>query len=214
MFDKDYARYYELFNSDKPYENEIKLVYDLAERPKKILDIGCGTAHYWKYFPKETIIFGVEKSEYMARLARIKDAIEVIDITKRPIMLKPMDCVTALFDVLNYIPKHGWWKNLPLKKGGFYVFDVWNTEKVELEGFLPTVKKKDGVLRLIHPTRVDKKSVDLAVDIFDGKKIFHERHKMYLHSHEDIVKFCGKHFEVVDVKYTNTWQTFYKLRRK
>jgi hypothetical protein len=56
--------------------------------------------------------------------------------------------------------------------------------------------------------------VDLRIDFFDGKAIFTENHTMYLHSYDDIVRFCGDDFEIVDVKPTKRWQTFYKCRKK
>ena len=124
------------------------------------------------------------------------------------------DCATALFDVLNYIPKHDWWKNIPLDSGGFFIFDIWDRENVEKDGFRMTTKEVEGIKRVITPLRYDGKIVDLEVSIFEKSLIFSEIHRMYIWSHKDIEKFCGKNFEIVEVKATESWQKWYKLRRK
>ena len=208
-----YANYYDLFNQDKPYKKEIEFVYRWAGKPKSIFDIGCGTANYWKYYPKKTRIFGVDKSESMIDQSKDHSEILKADITKIKIESQ-FDCATALFDVINYIQKHDWWNKIPVKQGGYFLFDVWDTEKINKEGFRTTIKNVKNISRNIIPINHDGKSVELLIDIYVGKKVFREKHKMYLHTHADIVKFCGKEFEIDSVKATNTWQIWYKLRRK
>lgn len=135
---------------------------------------------------------------------------------------EPFDCVTALFDVINYIPNHSWWKNLPLKQGGYFIFDIWDKEKVDSEGFKQTIKKVGTAIRTITPLHnqilppfgYDGKKVDLSIMIEDKGIQFFEQHRMYIWSYEDIIKFCGEEFEIVEVKKTKKWQTFYKLKRK
>ena len=41
-----------------------------------------------------------------------------------------------------------------------------------------------------------------------------EMHTMYIYSEKDIRKFCGKEFKIVDKKETETWQTWWKLKKK
>lgn len=224
MFCKPYAKLYDLFNMEKPYKKEVGFVYKWGKRPKSILDIGCGTAIYWKYYPKHVHLFGVDKSQSMIDTSFMREIIRG-DITKLKID-SSFDCATALFDVINYIPKHDWWKNLPIKKGGYFIFDIWDKEKVDRDGFRETFKEISGIKRTISPSKIylgtaleldddyDGRRVNLNVNFCDGFKWFSERHTMYVHSHEDILRFCGKEFEIVDVKPTKTWQTWYKLRRK
>lgn len=210
MFSK-YAQYYDLFNSDKPYKKEIDFVYDWAERPSSIFDIGCGTANYWQYYPKETTLLGIDKSSSMiSKDERIIHG----DIAKLGKIRARFYLATALFDVLNYIPRHDWWKNIPLREDGYFIFDTWDKEKVLKDGFKETSKTINGVSREITPLYWDNKNVFLRIDVSDGHNHFCEEHRMFLHSHEDILKFCGDEFEVMEVKPTKTWQTWYKLRRK
>ena len=129
-------------------------------------------------------------------------------------MESQFDCATALFDVINYIPRHDWWKKIPVKKGGYFLFDIWDIEKIKKEGFCTTQKQIGGVGRQITPINISFKSVDLLIDFWDNKKEFREKHRMYLYSHEDILRFCGKKFGVADVKQTKNWQTWYKCNIK
>ena len=217
MFAKNYARHYELFHNDKPYKEEIDFVCKWARKPRSILDIGCGTAHYWEYFWKhDAFVIGVEKSKEMIASSKHGPRIDCLDAAgignfKRKITF---DAATALFDVINYIPWHGWWKDVPLKNGGYFVFDIWDTEKVKADGFKKTVKTVGGLTRTIEPLTQDDKKVELLVNVFDGEISATEVHKMFLYSHKDIKKFCGNKFEIIETKATEGWQKWYKLRRK
>ena len=208
MFAK-YAEYYEILNQDKSYKKEIEFVYDWAKKPKWIFDIGCGTGNYWKYYPKDVQILGVEKSQLM--IPKSKQII-CADITEYK-HLGRFDCATALFDVINYIPKHDWWKNLPLEKGGYFIFDIFSSEKVHNEGFNKTIKEIGGVKRIINPLNYDGKSVDLEISISDKNLEFTEIHKMYIYSEKDIRGFCGEDFKVAEIKNTKTWQQWWKIQK-
>ena len=212
MFASNYARYYELFNQDKPYKEEVGFVYLWADKPKSILDVGCGTAHYWKHYPKEVVLTGVDVSRSMACQSKNIICTDVSKFTSR----KVYDTATALFDVINYIPRHEWWNKIPVKKGGYWIFDLWDKEKVMRDGFQTTTKKVDDAVRKISPVKVGGfyESVDLKVEVTHGETHFSEIHKMYLYSREDIEKFCGDDFEIVDERATKTWQSWFRLRRR
>ena len=215
MFYK-YAQYYDVFNYDKPYDTEISFVYEWADKPRSIIDIGCGTANYWDYYPAGTEIIGIEKSRYMGSKA---DKIICADITNYKTKER-FDCATALFNVINYIPSHGWWKNIPVKPGGFFIFDIYDKKKVDIEGFKETEKVVggfgvEGIRRIIKPSRYDGKSVNLNIQVYGEQgKLVEENHRLYIYSLRNIEKFCGDNFKIVDVKPTNKWQTWYKLLRK
>jgi len=223
MFATSYAAYYDLFHQDKPYKQEIEFVYQWAGKPKTVLDLGCGTASYWKHYPKDTMLVGVERSMAMADPTK---RIIYADITDYRTDDR-FDCVTALFDVLNYIPNHDWWHRIPVRHGGYFIFDIWDKRKVDKEGFRTTRKKVENLIRTITPSsRHPLRSVDLKIQIqkvdFDhntltetfSKEICNEIHKMYLHSQEDILFACKNSFDVVEIKPTRRWQTWWKLRRK
>ena len=213
MFADTYARNYQSFNKDKPYRKEVEMVYRWAEKPKRILDLGCGTANYWKYYPKDTLVFGVEQSPAMVDASKYKRQILCCDTTKM-VRAGRFGLVTALFDVINYIPDHSWWKDLPLDKGGYFIFDIWDKDKVKREGFKETMKYADGLWRIITPIDLDDTSVRLRVTLKSPGFCVSEIHTMYFYDKEDILGFCGNEFKVVEVKPTERWQTWYKLQRK
>lgn len=213
MFAESYAKYYDLLNQNKPYKKEIETIYKWAGKPMSIFDIGCGTANYWKYYPPRTFIVGIERSIEMALQVRghaIMGDISAFNFQR----YSDFNCATALFDVINYIPDHKWWKNLPLKKGGFFIFDIWDKEKVEKEGFRSTIRRVEDVTRVITPFGYDRNTVTLKVQITTPDEDDTELHKLYIYSEDDIKKFAGKEFRIVEKKGTKGWQTWYKLVRK
>ena len=215
MFAKSYAQYYNRFNFEKDYKKEIEFVYGWAENPKRILDVGCGTANYWKYFPEGAVIRGVERSRAMIDASEHTDKIlcdDVLDIRKE--WKNKVDLVTALFDVMNYIPIHNWWGKLPIKKGGYFVFDVWHKGKVDQELFKKTVRTYGDMIRIITPLEYDGKEVRLEISVECKGQVNSEIHTMYVYSHREIERLCGDDFEIVEVRQTKKWQTWYKLKRK
>mgnify|MGYP001559770430 FL=1 len=211
QFQEAYSKYYDLLNQAKPYKKEIEFIYKWACKPETIFDIGAGTASYWKYYPKNTILFGIDKSEDMVKQSCGR--VSWLDITLGTLPWPPFDCATALFDVMNYIPLHDWWRNIPLKSGGYFIFDLWHKEKVDAEGFKTTIKRIEDVTRIVKPLGYDGKKVRLEVWIGCGKKEHTEIHEMYVYSFDDIKRFCGKDFEIVDTRSGKDWQMWMKLRR-
>lgn len=213
----NYAKFYETFNRDKPYKKEIEFVYNWADKPKFLLDLGCGTANYWEYFPEECFVNGLERSEEMINIAsRTKIGIfqgDILEIKKSPLKIE-YDCVTALFDVINYLPRHDWWRDMPLRKYGSFIFDVFDKEKVEKDGFTKTVKTVGDSTRTITPLDYDGKEVKLQIEVENSEVSFREIHTMYLYSRKDIEDFCARSFEIMDVKTTPKWQRWYKLVKK
>lgn len=219
MFAKSYARFYDELNRGKSYKQEIGFVYRWANAPASILDIGCGTAKYWNHFPVRTKMVGVERSAGMIAQSPYKNRIIQGDVSATELWETPpfnfnFDAAIALFDVLNYIPRNDWWQSLPLKPGGLFIFDIWDAEKVHKDGFRATEKKAGDLTRVIEPLRNDDK-VYLSITLYQHKKLIHrEQHVMYVHCDENILRFCGDHFVIADKIPTDTWQTWWKLKRK
>ena len=209
---KQYAKHYECFNQRKPYKQEIEAIYDWAGRPNYVLDLGCGTANYWKYFPTQTRLTGIERSSDMISRSEYKNLILKGDICRYDYSLfEPFDCVTALFDVVNYLPDLSWIDKLPLKKGKFFIFDVLDPKK---EKFKKTTKEIGGLKRTITPIFRQKGSeVSLQVSVEEDGKEYQETHNLFLWSKKEI-GLAATNFEIVEIKETETWNTWYKLRRK
>jgi predicted TPR repeat methyltransferase len=218
MFAEHFAEFYDLFNNDKNYKKEIQFVNRWAGRPKTILDIGCGTAQYWRFFhPKQTIT-GIEQSPMMSGKSIYNRQIQNANIQRVSFGKRyKCDCVTALFDVVNYIPNQDWWNKLPLKKGGFFIFDIYDKEKVDRDGFKTTIKNRGNMERYVRPMGYEKGIAKLRIYMtgYSFREFFeYEDHKLFIWSEKDIRKFARKNFEIVEIKKTKRWQTWFKLRKK
>ena len=216
MFSEPYARHFDQFYHAKPYKRDIEFLWAWAHQPKRILDLGCGTAQYWRYYPPSVELVGIDQSPEMIAHSPYKDRIFCHDLTTLDpwFQTKPVDCVTALFDVLNYLPHQAWWKYLPLKRDGYLLFDVWNTDQVRRDGFHPTVRMVNGCVRTITPVEQTDHKVRLQIVLTSSTVNLTEVHDMYLYDFDDIVECAGAEFDVLDVKRTDTWQMYYKLKRK
>jgi SAM-dependent methyltransferase len=218
MFADKYAQYYDLMNRDKSYEKEIKFVYRWAKHPKSILDIGCGTADYWRYYPRKVTLAGIERSYHMVQRSIFRDKIQQADIRNSILPKHPYDCVTALFDVMNYIPEHSWWGNLPIKKGGYFIFDIWDKEKVDRDGFSSRIRNVGEIERYVWPRSYNGKVASMKIFLtgYENLNEFQvsETHLLYIWREKDIRRFARECFDVVEIKKTRTWQCWYKLRRK
>ena len=208
---KQYAKHYECFNQRKPYKSEIEFIYDWAGKPNCILDLGCGTANYWKYFPTQTRLTGIERSSEMKSHSAYKNLILKGDICRYDYNLfEPFDCVTALFDVVNYLPDLSWIDKLPLKKGKFFIFDILEPKK---ERFKKTVREVGELKRTITPGRREGNKIPLEVLLEVGDEKYQETHDLYLWSEKDI-ELAATAFRISEIKQTETWQTWIKLRKK
>lgn len=214
-FDKHYAKYYELLNSDKRYKEEIEFVYKWAGKPDRILDIGCGPAGYWIYFPKDVELVGIEKSKEMIANSLYKAKIRSMDASQIGEFetKTAFPCIIALFDTLGYIPTHNWWLKMPLNDNGYFIFDIWDKEKVDRDGFKTTLRRIDGLTRVITPLSYDGHKVELDISLTIAGWEEHETHTMYVWSREDIERFCGKDFIIDAMALTNKWQTWYRLKK-
>ena len=131
------ADYYDLIYKDKDYEKEVDFVESIFEhtyKPKKILEIGCGTGNYTRILLERRYeVVGVDISEDMLKIAREKCACKFINGDIRDVLISDkFDACIAMFAVMGYITKgsdviralNNVHKHL--KPDGLFVFDVWN----------------------------------------------------------------------------------------
>jgi len=213
-----YAEVYDLFRDEEELKKDAATVLELAASPRTILDIGCGTATHWKYYPPSVVkLSGVERSPEMIARSEFKNKITCRDLTDLRCYKQMLyvDVVTALFNVMNYVSNFFWWQYLPVTMGQYLVFDVWDYDKIQKEGFSQTVKRAGAWRRTITPLSVKSDRAVLTLDFFneDTGKSFSETHVMYLYTAEDFFAACKKRFTVVKIKDTDRWKTWYAFRR-
>lgn len=139
---KEYAAYYDLIYKDKDYEKEVDFIEDIfgefigESKPKKILEVGCGTGNYTKIMVDRGYeVTAVDVSEDMLKLASEKCDCEckfikgdIGDIT----INEKFDTCIAMFAVMGYITENTEiiraLNNIRrlLKPNAIFVFDVWN----------------------------------------------------------------------------------------
>ena len=131
------AKYYDLIYKNKDYKREVNFIEDIFEntyKPKKILEIGCGTGNYTRILLERGYeITAVDISENMLKIAKEKCACNFISGNIRDISINDkFDACIAMFAVMGYITENSdivkVLNNIHkhLKPNGLFVFDVWN----------------------------------------------------------------------------------------
>lgn len=175
MFNSNYAKFYDLFYSEKAYESECEFILESINRfySKKdklaIIDFGCGTGEHSLLLSKKGhFCRGIDLSEDMINLAinktKLNSKLEldflVGDIKSYKSELK-FDVAILMFSVIGYLRSN---KELVsaflnirsnLKKGALIIFDFWNGNSVLISPPKPNFKtfSKDGfeVIRMSSP---------------------------------------------------------------
>ena len=159
---KDYAEYYDLIYKDKNYEREVGFIEEIFEnicRPKKILEVGCGTGNYTKILLERGYeVTALDISKDMLKIARRKCACEFIKGDIRSVSITDnFDACIAMFAVMGYITKNfdiiKALNNIHrhLKPNGIFVFDVWNG--LAVMRFLPEQRIKEvenGEIKIVR----------------------------------------------------------------
>jgi len=99
-----------------------------AFNPTNVIDIGCGQGDFCQILSSHNIKnLGVDLSAKQIEIAQSKEidaqCIDIKDIQEK------FDCATAIFDVVNYIPKNNLKEFLShtynlLENGGYFIFDI------------------------------------------------------------------------------------------
>ena len=215
---KDYAKYYNLLYQDKLYQKEAEFVYKWANKPKTILELGCGTGQHAKYWAKNAKVVGIDQSEEMLANAyqhsNIKYFVHSVE-NLNTFSYCPSDCVVALFNVMGYCLLEECLPYLPLKKGGYFIFDIWDASKFKKQPPQPKVKYFNYGYRVSIPERYSKRLLRIDFIIVEWKKIkVFERHWVQGYFHKDIQGLCKKYgYKIAGIKKTKTWTIWYKLAK-
>ena len=217
MIFNDYAKFYDQIYADKDYKKEAEFVYKWAGKPKSILEIGCGTGKHYKYFPKKCSYTGIDTSQEMIDACPITTPTKffcysITDWIKTTNGIN-YDTVFALFNVVGYVDIEKFIENLPLKKGGYFIFDCWMMSGTEPQ----TTRKNFGSLtKRVLPIYDGVSHYTMEIILTEGNKILSDEiHTVRKYSEGEIEKgICrGYGYEVVDIKYDAGWTKYYKLRK-
>ncbi len=143
VFKKEYANVYDSLYQNKDYEKECDFIEEIFKKHgktvKTILDLGCGTGGHALVLAKRGYkVAGVDRSKDMLNAARRKaeKAALIINFHRSSIqdlkLNRAFDAVVSMFAVMSYQTGN---EELALackkarqhlKKGGLFIFDVWN----------------------------------------------------------------------------------------
>ncbi len=99
-----------------------------TKEPKSVIDIGCGQGAFLQHLNFNGVkAFGIDLSAEQIKICEEKD-LNVACILLNEVKEK-FDCATAIFDVINYIPKNeleNFFKDCYniLNDNGYFIFDV------------------------------------------------------------------------------------------
>lgn len=211
-----YAKYYDLFYSDKEYVQESEYIQNIIlaneeRKTEKLLDVGCGTGKHLEKLIDNYQCTGVDLSKEMISIAqkRLGDKVNFLEGSSEDLPFKDeFDVVTALFHVASY------WSNDELaessfksvheamKPGGLFVLDYWYGPAVdylkpenrihekENENFRVIKNVKSTWMKELHQVQVD---YDIRLSETNGAKhSFQETHLMRYYWESDIEEMAQK----------------------
>ena len=175
---------------------------------KTILELGCGTGKHAKILQDNGYsVYGIDLSKNMIKLAKQNGInCEVADIrTYR--QDNKFDCCISLFHIASYqnsdkdISDYFETASFHLKKGGFFIFDIWYKPAVlhQLPENRVKIMENDEikVIRHCNPKHLPQRSivkVNYEIKIMDKKgnlcENIKETHSMRYFSSEEIKKFA------------------------
>lgn len=214
---KEYSRFYNLAHAKKNYKKEAEFVYHWANKPTSLIDFGCGTGQHIKYWaPKMEFILGVDASPQMLELAPQYDNVlyyNQVGLKNGELYCEQLDCATALFNVVGYYHLKNLLPNIPLKKGGYFIFDCWVKDKTK-----PTISVRwldKDTLRVVLPIHYKNPALTLKIWVFTPQREpIWETHTIHLYTEKEIRQLCKRYgYRVSGVKRGKGWNWWYKLRK-
>lgn len=208
----------DLYSKIEPYldfSNEIYKLHKefmaiiMEKELNNILDVGCGQGYFLQnLLVNDLNYYGIDLSQNQINSCKEKglnaDCIDLKDVKEN------YDCLTAIFDVLNYIPKDGveeFLKNAydRLNDGGYFIFDVNSKFAFEevVQGSL-VIDKDDKFISI--DANYDKNELVTDIVLFDRKEdnIFTQEKgsiKQYFHSKDFFKKIMKKvGFKIEDIE--------------
>lgn len=168
-FEDKYAKYYDIIYHDKDTEAECDFVEQLmnkfsSKKPKKILDMACGTGRHALIFSKRGFdVTGIDLSNNQLKVAREKASElqlnpKFFEMRMQDFKLDDkFDVALCMFEAINYITTYDEMKQAltnirnHLKKDGLFIFDFLNGFPL-LESYSPERMKiiDNGKIKMIR----------------------------------------------------------------
>ena len=199
-----YASIEDMLENEEAIAYLYRYYYQALEQlsPKNVLDVGCGSGAFLKAIQEQFSMpsKGIDLSSVMVQRAAKKGLnVQTIDLCDEP---KTYGCITAVFDMLNYLPPSQLKHFLAcvvahLDEGGYFIFDI-NTnfgfENVAVGAY--SVEDENRFLAI--ESEYEAQKYEALFTLFSQQNDGHylktqERLYQYLHSVEEIVLLSGMH---------------------
>ena len=217
VFTENYVKYYNLIYTTKDYKKEADFVYNWANKPKTILELGAGTGQHAKYWvDKADIIYAVDNSQEMINQAFKHPKIKYMCIPLQDLDPNTLfDCVFALFNVMGYTLLEFSLGKIPIAKNGIFILDIWDASKFKKYPPIVKVKHLGLAYRIAVPEQISNRLLRIDYIIVEDRKVqVFERHFVQGYFKKDIEKLCKLHnYKIEDVKSTKDWACWYKLQK-
>ena len=147
-----YAKFYDLIYREKNYKEEAEMVYEWADKPTVIVDLGCGTGRHHKYW--HCFVIGIDRSRKMLlRTTAAPKRCYIVSNMETDIALHYAPCYTALFNVMGYCNLEHVISQMKQSTGGIFILDVWDKDKVRKDGFIITIKEYGWGKVVVYPIK-------------------------------------------------------------
>lgn len=190
MSDYDiFAKFYDSVMGDRIAEASHieKLIKKYNPAAKKILELGCGTGTFLKYFfDRDYDVAGIDLSKEMLAIARQK--LPNADLSHQSMTIfslpEKYDAILCLFDSINHLLDYKDWEktfsraSFHLNKNGVFIFDI-NTKKklehlVQSEATITESDMGKMIMKVAPQDGVYNWNVKLIEKQKNGGEIIHE----------------------------------------
>ena len=209
---KKFGYFYDEIMACVNYDLWLEFVEDYLKSGDSILDLACGTGTFCNLLTlKGYHADGLDLSESSIEIANEKKKLNRLDINYRVCDMsnfktdKKYDCMTCLFDSMNFLPKKKMIKNMlscvakGLKDGGYFICDIFSKEM--LREYTNNEMHEDYETFKIdwYTKKVDKATLHHDIIITEkGNEPFTENYDEYYYEIKDIshkklklIKVCG-----------------------
>lgn len=173
---KKYAKYYDIFYSQKNYDSEVEFIESIAKnfkvKGKEILDMACGTGNHAQRLAKDGfIVTCVDINSDMLKIAKkkVKNAKFVNGSMQSFKSKRKYDIITCLFSAMSYNKNKSElnqtllnFYNL-LNKGGVVIFDITLFKNIEerYPAYLATFSEDNLQIGMVSQWRQSKENPDI-----------------------------------------------------
>jgi len=211
----------ELYSKVEPYldfEDEVYTLHKqfmefvMMNELDNIIDIGCGQGYFLDNLKiNKKTAFGIDLSVEQIKVCEQKN----LNAKAMPLseVKEKYDCVTAIFDVLNYIPNENLEQfiqetNLVLNQGGYFIFDVNSHFGFEYiaQGCI-TIDKEDVFIGIDANFEDEKLQTDITLFKRNQENLYTKLSDSIIqeyHSKEFLTKLLEKcNFKIQEIKEFN-----------